>query len=186
MTHRWLLFFYIAAIGLSAHAEDASAAEVFKWIDAAGTVHYSDTRPRDIESVETLRFEPTNAADYDPATDPYSILKQAERISDARAESALEARVHERTQPADGYEDWGYADYVDYVGPPYPAYATPLYLPPPRPDLRSARHAPNAARQQANAMQTLNVAERRPHSINSGTHRSRVLQSRELPLAPRR
>jgi hypothetical protein len=182
MTHRWLQLGSIAALTVSMVAGSASAAEIFKWIDDQGTVHYSDTKPTNNEAFETLQLADTNSADYDPATDPYSILKQAERIGDAWTETRLESHAQSRAEPNDNYDDWGYTDYVE---PAYPAYAPPIYLPT-RPPLRPATRAPNAARRQANALETLNVTEQRPHSINSGAHRARVLQSRDLPLTPAR
>jgi len=167
---------------LAAHADPATAGEIFKWVDAEGVVHYSDTRPHSVESVETLRLEKTNPANYDPATDHYSVLAQAERIGDAWSETQLEAQAREPALPAEAYADWGF----DPIGPYYsayaPAYTVPLYVPT-RPLPRPPRHAPNAARQQADALQTLAIAPQRPHSINSGAHQARVAQSRELPLA---
>ena len=189
MTHRWTQLGSIAALAISMVAGSASAAEIFKWTDDRGTVHYSDTKPNDNEAFETLRLANTNSADYDPATDPYSIMKQAERIGDAWTETQLESRAQSRAasnntydSTYDSYDDWGYADYVESA---YPAYAPPIYLPR-RPVLQPLAHAPNAARRQANALQTLDIAEQRPHSINSGAHRARVLQSRDLPLTPAR
>lgn len=189
MTHRWLPLGSIAALAISMAAGSASAAEIFKWIDDQGTVHYSDTKPDDNEAFETLQLAETNSADYDPATDPYSIMKQAERIGDAWTETRLESRAQSRAELSDtyndaydDYEDWGYTNYFE---PAYPAYTPPIYLPR-RPLLRPTMHAPNAARRQADALQTLDVAGQRPHSINSGAHRSRVLQSRSLPLTPTR
>jgi hypothetical protein len=189
MTHRWLQLGSIVALAVSMVAGSASAAEIFKWIDDQGTVHYSDTKPNDNETLETLRLADRNAADYNPATDPYSIMKQAERIGDAWTETRLESRAQSRAEPShtfnDGYDEYADRGYTSYVEPAYSAYAPPIYLPT-RPLLRPTMHAPNAARRQADALHTLDVAGQRPHSINSGAHRSRVLQSRNLPLTPPR
>jgi len=182
MTHRWLPFCSIAALAVAAYADRTAAGEIFKWIDAEGVVHYSDTKPHSVESVETLRLDSTNAVDYDPATDPYSVLAQAERIGDAWSETQLEAQAREPALPAETYADWGFDPAEPYYSTYAPAYPVPVYLPT-RPLLRPPRHAPNAARQQADALQTLAIAPQRPHSINSGAHHTRVQQSRDLPLA---
>lgn len=189
MTHRSTQLGSIAALAIWLVAGAASAAEIFKWVDDQGTVHYSDTKPSDGEAFETVQLMDTNSSNYDPATDPYSILKQAERIGDAWTQTRLESRAQPRAEANtayddayDDYRDWGYADYVE---PPYPAYAPPIYLPT-RPLLRPAAHAPNAARRQANALETLDIPVQRAHSINSGTHRARVVQSRDLPLTTTR
>ena len=181
MTHCRLSRFAAATLVLSAFAGGASGAEIFKWIDDDGVVHYSDKKPTHPDGFETLRLESTNAADYDPVADPYSILNQAARVSDARAQTLSETREPDREAVPDDYVDWGY---VDYARSWYPDYVVPVYFPRPRPPfLRPEHHAPGAARRQVDALESLNVPAQRPHSINSGAHRDWVQQSRGLPLA---
>ena len=76
MSHRKSQLSIVTALVLSALTGGATGAEIFKWIDDEGTVHYSDTKPAHIDTVETLRFESTNTADYDPGAGPVSPPKK--------------------------------------------------------------------------------------------------------------
>ena len=69
----------LATLAVAATVE---ATEIYKWVDEAGVVHFSDTKPADVASVESLRVNQTNAPEYNPADDPYSIRNQAKRVGE--------------------------------------------------------------------------------------------------------
>jgi Domain of unknown function (DUF4124) len=80
----------------------ATALEIYKWIDANGVVHYSESHPErpTATPVETFRIASTNSPAYDPDDYYWSILKQAERIGEQwsaieeeRAEDEAESRA---------------------------------------------------------------------------------------------
>ena len=79
-------------------AGSAGATEIFTWTDEDGVVHYSDTKPAEDQSVETLVVNRTNPPDYDPAEDPYSIANQAKRTNERweAVEKAREERAEKR------------------------------------------------------------------------------------------
>jgi Domain of unknown function (DUF4124) len=156
----------------------ATAAEIYRWVGDDGVVHYSDRKPQD-DSFTTIEYVDTTPADYDPLEDPYSIVSQAKRLNDAwiqlaRAREAKEQQRREEAQsmpqyvpyPVDAYTyDRGFSYYL-------PAY-------PGRPGYRRY-----PARQQAQALYTLDLAGPKPYSINSGEHQERVSRSALLPLVP--
>ena len=161
-------------------AVSANAAEIYRWVDEDGVVHFSDARPRDDASVITLRLEDTNAEDYDPATDPYSVLNQAARISRSRIDTELarSERAQQAREPA-GDEEF-YPPYTDYD---YAyGYRRPLAYVVPLPFRRAPTHQPGAARRQQSALEQTGLSAQRPQSINSGVHRARVERSTVLPV----
>lgn len=155
----------------------SNASEIYKWVSDDGVVHYSDIRPKDNASITTVQLRELNSEDYDPATDPYSILNQAKRMNESwrervaakqQADSQSEETVKERLYASPPYT-------------PYTYYTAPAYypvVPPPR----SWRQNPGAARRQLNALDALDLGNERPESINSGVHRERVLRSQALPI----
>ena len=168
----------IVLVTLVLFAANASADEIYKWVDEDGVVHFSDTKPPDNTDVERLYLGRTNPPDYDPAEDPYSIAKQAERIGetwsrleeerDARREKQREEALRQPTyvyQPYDPYYDrYRYPYYRPGIRPPsYPGYRPPFQGP--------------TVRRQVRALDTLGLSGARPHSINSGRHAARVESS---------
>ena len=109
------------------------ALEIYTWVDENGVIHYSESAPEDPAAtpVETLHIASANSPAYDPDDYYWSILNQAERISEqwstiqaekAEAEAmgraaAAEARLAELERQLAAHEA---ADYVS---------ARPLYGP---------------------------------------------------------
>jgi hypothetical protein len=80
-----------------AFAVRADTSAVYRWTDETGIVHYSQWPPEHPEvSVEKRRIELSNAPDYDPCDDPYSVHNQAERIGETW-DSILEEKEAEAT-----------------------------------------------------------------------------------------
>lgn len=111
----------------------AAALEIYKWIDADGVVHYSESRPErpTATPVETFRIAATNSPAYDPDDYYWSILNQAERIgeqwsavqeekaeeeAEARA-AATEARVAELERQLAARESADYVTARPFYGP---------------------------------------------------------------------
>ncbi len=163
---------------LSACAASANASEIYQWMDEDGVVHFSDTRPEDGAVVTRLRFQEMNPPDYDPVEDPYSIRNQATRTNAvwAELEKAREEREEKRREEAERnlrYAPAPYDPYLYYSRPAYFSFALPG---------RHLRHQSKLARRQHHALEELGLTGPRPHSINSGAHRARIEQSRNLPL----
>lgn len=156
-----------------------NASEVFRWVDADGVVHYSDTKPENEATLTTLELNESVSADYDPFDDPYSIQNQARRLNDtwktlAQARAEREKRIaattsepianaYIRNEPNNEYRS------IPYFMAPVPS-RYPVFL--------------GTARRQFRAIEDLMPAGPRPHSINSGGHRERVQRSQSLPVAP--
>jgi hypothetical protein len=142
------------ALALTALAlnQPAIAGEVFRWVDSEGVVHFSQWAPDDVEDVSKLVVKATNPPDYDPADDPYSISRQAERTSEAwkeietrrdeLREKRLEAEKRER-QESERYDYEPYPYYSPYYSyrprppgfRPRPPHVRPPIYPPNRPIL---------------------------------------------------
>jgi len=161
-------------------AAPVPAAEVYRWVDDEGIVHYSQWAPES-QQQELARIDvPTSTPDdYDPAGDPYSVLNQAARIHETY--SALTARDADRQSTAETSRsrDEDPDDEARYRDEPY------LYAPPPR---RPARRDPLAV--QRRQLDVVDELERRgterAYSINSSVHRARVAASEEAVEAVRR
>ena len=172
---RWFLI-QLAALSVM-WSTVSNASEIYKWVGEDGVVHYSDTRPKNEASVTTLQLRELNPEDYDPATDPYSILNQAKRMNESWTERVA-AQQNARSRSEEAGEEGSYASPSDAPFTYYPAMTYyPVVLP-----LRERRLNPRAARQQLNALSAFDLAGRRSESINSGVHRERVLRSRALPV----
>lgn len=160
--------------------ETSNASDIFKWIGDDGVVHYSDSRPADDVLVTTVPVREQNSKDYDPATDPYSIINQAKRVNESWRER-IEAR-----QRAEPWSDRA-RQHTQYASPPYlpfTYYRATTYYPVVR-SLMERRRNPGVARRQLSALNSLALAGQRPGSINSGVHRERVLRSQALPTVKR-
>jgi hypothetical protein len=104
-------------------ANPSLAGEVFKWTDDEGVVHFSQWAPKHTAGVTTLITASSNAADYDPGSDPYSIQNQAVRMNETW--SKIEARKAERRKRREEAEER-----MTRLQPPtydYPAYSYPYY-----------------------------------------------------------
>lgn len=151
----------------------ATGAEVYRWVDEEGIVHYSqwapESRPEELETIDVPASTPD---DYDPDADPYSVMNQAARIHETY--SALASAAADRNRPADTsrYADEDPDDETRYRDERF------LYAPPPR---RPAQRDPLAV--QRRQLAVVDELERRgterAYSINSSVHRARVVASEE-------
>lgn len=180
--------FPVAAVTIVVFAfvSKAMASDIYRWVDDDGVVHFSDTAPADETNVERLRVNSANPTDYDPADDPYSIRKQAERIGEiwSRLEERREKRREKRREAAERQPIYAYQ-------PDYPyRYYPPGYYVPGRPGHRPVRPGPTI-RRQVSALDELRLSGPRPYSINSTAHYQRVsssagfLDSVRRPAPPR-
>lgn len=169
----------LVGAGLS---QRAVAAEIYRWVDADGTLHYSDEKPRNDESFTTLNVPDSRPRDYDPLEDPYSIHNQARRINEswsalaaARDERAEARTLAMRNAQTTNPDPWLRPDYSNRYYSPwlYSAFA-PLNF--------QRRFNPGAASRQLQAIEGLELSGQRPASINSGIHRERVQRSVALPV----
>jgi len=177
---RWWLFTVAAVLFSSPVAKPATAAEVYRWVDNEGVVHYSDQRPEHDAPVTVLEIEssPPSSA-YDAVNDPYSILNQAARIHEGwrDLEAVRQARAQERSDALPHRELPSPPEYDGYFErSSYPYYWA---LPASSPDYR-----PGQGRQQIYALHTLDLLGQRPASVNSGPHLDRVERSQFLPIVP--
>lgn len=156
------------------------AIDVFRWVDADGVTHFADTPPAQVAvPVSTLDVPDSNPPDYDPATDPYSVLAQARRTREALAE--------QRTQAAQAAEQSQRA--LNVVVPPPPVNDTVLWYRPGRPPFYPPGHLPQpppwpgvTPGPQLRALEQAGLTDRRSVSINSSRHAARVEASQALPV----
>lgn len=161
------------------------AAEIFRWVDAEGVVHFSDTAPKSSTSaVARITVDAANSPDYVPGNNEHAILRQAERIS-ARYEelkARREARNRSRQETAMAQADQSESRARYEFG-----YRRPYFVP------WQSRHRPaaiNRAARRESQLATLDRLgldrKRRPHSINSSAHQRRISASSALlePATP--
>ena len=167
-----------AALLSTAIALPVGAADIYRWTDEHGVVHFSDSAPADDGEVERLSIDEQNPADYDPTADPYSIRNQAQRTGEtwSRLEERRQKRRQERRESAE-------QQVIAYQ--PYHSYFRPGYLPPGRPALRPVRPGPTI-RRQLTALDELQLTGQRPYSINSTAHHERVSSSAQFLDVARR
>jgi hypothetical protein len=114
------------AVPLSAHAE------IYRWVDADGVVHFSDRPPvSDSAEVSTVAVQAAQPASREPGSDPFNLDATAARTQ-AQRDKLADQREQRATQspatPAPVVQTQGQvADYDEPYG--YPAYPRP-----PRPD----------------------------------------------------
>ena len=164
-------------LAFSLAAGPAAATEIYKWVDEDGVTHFSDTPPDDGNKARSLHLNASTPADYDPATDPYSIVNQAKRMNEkwSELEEEKEKRAEKRREAAQRAQYYYYAPRYDGWRHSYwPGYYAPV---------RPVRPSPDpfrTIRRQANALDMLNLSGPRPYSINSGAHAARVASSRNF------
>jgi len=163
----------LALVVLACAAAPAAAAEVYRWVDDEGVVHYSQWAPESQqEELATIDVPVSTPDDYDPDEDPYSVLNQAARIHETY--SALTARDADRQSTAETSRsrDEDPDDEARYRDELY------LYAPLPR---RPAHRDPLAV--QRRQLDVVDELERRgterAYSINSSLHRARVAASEQ-------
>jgi hypothetical protein len=162
--------------------EIAAAAEIYRWVDNNGVVHYSDEKPRDDAAFTTLQIEDTRPVDYDPNADPYSIMNQAQRINESWSvlAEARTRRIDESrqfNQNAQVAVQSNYRERISYGRRFYSPWFYSTLVP-----LNQQRIDQRTVQRQINAIDSLNLAGQRPASINSGVHRARVERSTALPV----
>ncbi len=101
-------------------ADGAGGSLVYRWVDARGEVHFSDTPPP--EAITDVRIMPvTPLPDRAPGDDSYSVVNQLTRMQERRfaAEQARrEARMEDREQNYQrqyGWRSWYYGPYAPYT-----------------------------------------------------------------------
>mgnify|MGYP001813135899 CR=1 FL=1 len=162
--------------------EQAATAEIYRWVDTNGIVHYSDEKPRDDAAFTSFEIEDTRPENYDPINDPYSIRNQAQRINatwsalaDARTQRIQERRqANQNTQLS---EQNAWRPRIEYGRRFYSPWFYSSLVP-----LNQQRVDQRTVQRQLNAIDTLNLSSPRPASINSGVHRARVERSTALPV----
>jgi len=114
------------------------AAEIFKWVDDDGVVHFSQWAPDNGAAEATkLHIVDRNAEDYDPVADQYSIRNQAKRTGDVwvgvkeRRDAAAEERRKRAEEQRRLEQQYRYYQpepyYVHSIyRPRYPVYPTPF------------------------------------------------------------
>jgi len=84
-------------------------------------VHFSQWAPNHTAGVTTLKTASSNAADYDPGSDPYSIQNQAARMNETW--SKIEQRKAERKKSREeARERMAPLQPPNYYNPSYPYY----------------------------------------------------------------
>ena len=101
-------------------ATAVASAGFYSWVDDDGVIHYSQWAPEDVDDVTTLFLTDRNPPDYDPADDPYSIGKQAERTNETW--KALAAKRDERREKRREDEERAAENRRRYDRSPYPYY----------------------------------------------------------------
>lgn len=148
-----------------------SSMEVYRWVDGTGVVHFSDAKPIDEPSLITIELVDSDAPNYDPGEDPYSVLNQARRIHANWVELVGSHRRQRRsTEPAASKHAPDTIQAQRHV-------STYLLVPP----SVAPAQAQDAAARQRRALEQLDLLGSRSPSINSGAHRERVIRSRDLP-----
>ena len=116
---------------LVAGSAPAWAEPIYRWTDAQGVVHFSQTPPPADRPVETVEIEDSRPSDYDPDADIYGVAEQQARMQALREEMAEKrAEAVERKREAAARTP----PPVQPEPPAWPAYRWPIFRPwPPRP-----------------------------------------------------
>lgn len=89
----------ILALGLTLWTAEAAAQQIYRWVDAEGVVHFSDTPPeREGTEVSAIELKTMRSSSYDPAEDIYNIDATRQR-TEARWERMQELQVARELQP---------------------------------------------------------------------------------------
>ncbi len=111
------------------HAEDGRGTSVYRWVDAVGEVHFSDTPPPQGAHVERTVIPPGPSA-RTPEDDYFSVVNQLRRMQErrwtverarreARREARLEAQAYDERR-LHGWRSWYYSPYMAH---PYYGYS---------------------------------------------------------------
>jgi Domain of unknown function (DUF4124) len=147
-------------------ANPALADQMFTWTDEAGVVHFSQWAPNHTAGVTTLKTASSNAADYDPGSDLYSIQNQAARMNETW--SKIEQRRAERKKSREEAQER-----MAHLQPPnyyYPGYPYNYYRPIVRPPIHRPVHPifpgpkrPHAGKIRGRQIALMNEINRRPN-----------------------
>ena len=174
MTTKPTYLFVIFSLLIAYSGQSALGYEIYKWVDEDGVVHFSEVKPSDVATVRTLRVTATNAPDYDPNEDPYSIRNQAERTGAlwSRLEERKAARRERQREAAERAQ-------APPINDPEYYYRSPGFYAPIRPFHPVFNPRPfKTAKRQFAALDKLGLdSTNRPHSINSSAHRARTESS---------
>ena len=110
----------------------AGAEEVYRWVDAEGTVHFSDRPPATAnEKVTTMSVASAPPSGYDPDEDRYNVSATAERTQAVRDQRSQRSQAAQnQAPPTTVVHDAQPQDYgVNYYGYP-PRYDGPGVRPP--------------------------------------------------------
>ncbi|MFZ1324743.1 MAG: DUF4124 domain-containing protein [Candidatus Contendobacter sp.] len=90
------LSFAILALILSAVASSTASAQIYKWTDASGQVHYGQKKPADTDQAQSLNIPSTPTTSVDPAVEIARIkalseqmARERQTIEQARQEQAI-------------------------------------------------------------------------------------------------
>jgi len=149
-------------------ANPSLADQMFTWTDEAGVAHFSQWAPNHTAGVTTLKTASSNAADYDPGPDPYSIQNQAARMNETW--SKLEERKAERRKRREEAEERMARLQPPTYYYPYPSYPYPYYRPIVRPPFYRPVHPifpghkrPHTGKIQGRQIALMNELNRRPN-----------------------
>lgn len=162
VTMQWTLLLLASAASVP-----AAAADVYRWVDEGGVVHFSQWAPKgEIDDVSTVSVDTSTPTDYDPQDDPYSILNQSERIhelwSDLLAQKDTRRAPEQNAESASSYPDDHY-------------YRPGFHFLSAHPGMFRDRRPSFAQRQQQRVLDEFDRrAIPRSHSINSSVHRARI------------
>jgi len=148
------------------YANFSLADEVFTWTDEEGVVNFSQWAPEHTAGVTMLITASSNAADYDPDSDPYSIQNQAVRMNETW--SKIEKRKAERRERREEAEER-----MAGLQPPtyyYPTYPYSFYRPIVRQPIYRPVHPkfpgherPRSRKTQGRQIALMNKLNRRPN-----------------------
>lgn len=122
----------LLALAIAAWATGAAAQEIYRWVDAEGVVHFSDTPPpAESAEVQTLDVPAAPPAGYDPAADIFNIeaTRQRTQARRERLQEQADERARSSRSPSPPVVQSG-GQAVNYGYP----YVYPVYPRPPRPN----------------------------------------------------
>ncbi|MGB5775567.1 MAG: DUF4124 domain-containing protein, partial [Sedimenticolaceae bacterium] len=89
----------MVALLLIGASSTTQAETLYRWVDGAGQLHFSDMPPPDdATQAEELRTPAFTPPQMSPADDPYSILNQVRRLEAQREQLARERLARQQLQ----------------------------------------------------------------------------------------
>lgn len=118
----------LAAAAVSA----VHAAEIYRWTDENGVVHFSQTAPPVSTEADRVELQDTRPSDFDPEADIYGVAEQEARMQALREER--EQKRQERLEHQSAVQSQAPVQQYGTERRGYPAYWSPGL--PARPPLR--------------------------------------------------